>query len=86
MTDYLQDDQVNHPKHYQFFDGVEAIELIASCMTSEQFKGYCLGNKLKYRLRAGSKDNIEQEIAKSNKYSELYEQHKHLCKKENNND
>lgn len=73
-------DAVNKPSHYQFFEGVEVIEIIASSMTREQFKGYCLGNRIKYRLRAGNKDKLEQEIAKSDKYVELYDEHKHLCK------
>lgn len=74
------EDVVNSPSHYAFFDDVEAIEIIASSMTVEQFKGYCMGNKLKYRLRAGAKDDLQQDIDKSNKYSELFEQHKNLCK------
>tara|TARA_R110002124_G_C8974544_1_gene515783 strand:+ start:33013 stop:33693 length:681 start_codon:yes stop_codon:yes gene_type:complete len=74
-------DEVNKPSHYQFFEGVEVIEIIASSMTREQFKGYCLGNRIKYRLRAGNKDKLEQEIAKSDKYVGLYDEHKHLCKK-----
>lgn len=73
-------DVVEKPRHYQFFDGVEAIELIASSMTQDQFYGYCLGNKLKYRLRAGEKDDLQQDINKSNKYEELYELHKGKCK------
>ncbi len=76
----LTPDVVNKPAHYQFFEGVEVIEIIASSMTREQFKGYCLGNRIKYRLRAGNKDDIAQEIAKSDKYVELYDEHKHLCK------
>ena len=72
-------DVVNSPKHYQFFPGLEAIEVIARSMTREQFYGYCLGNRLKYRLRAGNKDKLEQDIAKSDKYLELYEQHKGEC-------
>lgn len=72
-------DAVNYPKHYQFFPDLEAIEVIASSMTQEQFYGYCLGNRLKYRLRAGNKDKLEQDIAKSDKYLELYEKHKGLC-------
>lgn len=76
----LTPDVVNKPSHYQFFEGVEVIEIIASSMTCEQFKGYCLGNRIKYRLRAGNKDDIAQEIAKSDKYVELYDEHKHLCK------
>jgi len=72
-------DAVNSPQHYQFFPDLEAIEVIAHSMTQEQFYGYCLGNRLKYRLRAGNKDKLEQDIAKSDKYSELYEQHRGKC-------
>ena len=72
-------DAVDKPAHYQFFPDLEAIEVIARSMTQEQFYGYCLGNRLKYRLRAGNKDKLEQDIAKSDKYIELYEQHKQKC-------
>lgn len=72
-------DPVDKPQHYQFFPDLEAIEVIARSMTQEQFYGYCLGNRLKYRLRAGNKDKLEQDIAKSDKYIELYEQHKQKC-------
>ena len=71
---------VTKPSHYQFFDGVEAIEIIASSMSKEGFHGYCMGNRLKYRLRAGNKDKLEQDIAKSDYYLKLYETHKHLCR------
>ena len=73
-------DVVHSPKHYQVFPDKEAIEIIARAMTTEQFYGYCLGNFLKYRLRIGAKDEVQQELGKSNKYKELYEKHKHLCK------
>lgn len=72
-------DPVNQPQHYQFFPDLEAIEVIARSTTQEQFYGYCLGNRLKYRLRAGNKDKLEQDIAKSDKYLELYEKYKGLC-------
>ncbi|ANU80109.1 hypothetical protein [Proteus phage PM 116] len=75
-----QTDVVKSPSHYQFFPDVEAIEIIASSMTQEGFHGYCMGNRLKYRLRAGNKDKLEQDIAKSDFYVELYNKHKHLCK------
>lgn len=73
-------DAVDKPQHYQVFPDKEAIEIIASSMTTKQFYGYCLGNFLKYRLRIGAKDEVQQELGKSNKYKELYEKHKHLCK------
>lgn len=79
-TTYPPKDVINAPQHYQVFPDKEAIEIIASSMTTEQFYGYCLGNFLKYRLRIGAKDEVQQELGKSNKYKELYEKHKHLCK------
>ena len=72
-------DVVNSPAHYQFFPDVEAIEIIAASMTLDEFRGYCMGNRLKYRLRAGNKDKLEQDIAKSDKYVELFDKWKHLC-------
>lgn len=73
-------DAVHSPKHYSVFDGTEAIEIIASSLTQEEFRGYCFGNLLKYRLRCGKKDDVNQELSKADKYKELYEDYKHLCK------
>lgn len=73
---------VKQPTHYQLFDAIEAIEVIARSMTQEMFKGYCLGNILKYRLRAGKKGEmatLEKDTAKAEFYKELYEKHKGLC-------
>jgi hypothetical protein len=75
-------DVVAKPKHYQFFPDVEAIEIIARSMTEAEFRGYCLGNRLKYRLRAGQKDKLEQDIAKSDAYLDLFERCKGLCRAE----
>lgn len=78
----VSDDGVKQPSHYQLFEGVEAIEVIARSMTQEMFKGYCLGNILKYRLRAGKKSELatlEKDMAKATFYLELYTKHKGLC-------
>lgn len=72
-------DQVKNPKHYQLIEGVESIEIIARSMTKEQWKGFCLGNMLKYRIRAGKKDALQQYIEKANFYGDLYEMHKEKC-------
>lgn len=75
-------DGVRTPSHYMLFDDIEAIEVIARSMTREQFKGYCLGNILKYRLRAGKKSELaflEKDMAKAGFYGELYEKHKDKC-------
>lgn len=76
----VKPDAVNSPKHYAVFEKLEAIEVIASSMTADQFYGYCLGNILKYRLRAGGKDDVMQELGKADKYQELFTKYKYLCK------
>lgn len=74
-------DQVKNPKHYQLIEGVESIEIIARSMTKEQWKGFCLGNMLKYRLRFGKKHSkvAFEDIEKANYYEVLYEMYKGFC-------
>lgn len=73
-------DVVKSPKHYQVIEGVESIDIIASSMTCEQFKGFCLGNIIKYRMRAGNKDELNQDIDKANFYVDLFNMKKYLCR------
>lgn len=61
-------DPVNNPKHYAIAPNIEAIDIIRAALTPEQFEGYLLGNFLKYRLRAGDKGDLQQDIDKSNWY------------------
>jgi len=70
---------VKNPKHYQLIEGIESIDIIARSMTIEQFKGFCIGNILKYRIRAGKKDSLEQDIAKADQYEIIFETKRHLC-------
>ncbi len=63
-------DPVNKPKHYMLFPNMEAIEIIERSLTPEEFKGFLKGNALKYRLRAGDKDDLQQDIDKANWYKE----------------
>ena len=80
VPDVKPNDQVKNPSHYQIIEGFESITIIASALTVEQWKGFCIGNILKYRIRAGKKGDLKQDIDKADFYEELYEQHKHLCK------
>lgn len=61
-------DPVNNPKHYDLAPGLEAIDIIESALTADQYKGYLLGNCLKYRLRAGKKSDAMQDLAKADWY------------------
>lgn len=75
-------DDVRNPTHYQVFPGTESIEIIARSMTQAEFRGFCLGNVLKYRLRAGKKSDqasIEKDLRKADFYKELFEEHKYKC-------
>ncbi|NCD26429.1 MAG: DUF3310 domain-containing protein [Deltaproteobacteria bacterium] len=65
-------DPVQRPTHYQQF-GVEVIDIIRHVLGPEGFRAYCIGNELKYRLRAGDKGDAAQDIAKAMKYREFRE-------------
>jgi len=56
-------DAVNSPAHYKV-GGIETIDFIQAKLTPEEFKGYLLGNVLKYASRAGHKDDIAIDIGK----------------------
>ena len=78
----VRDDGVRKPSHYQVFDGVESIEIIARSMTVSEFRGFCMGNVLKYRLRAGKKSELatmEKDLNKAAFYQELFDLHKGKC-------
>ena len=57
-----------NPTHYQKKD-FEAIEVIKSVLTEEQFTGYLIGNSLKYLLRVNNKDTVEMNVGKAEWYS-----------------
>lgn len=52
-------DLVNHPSHYQG-NGFEVIDII------EDFNlNFCLGNAIKYILRAGKKGELKEDLEKA---------------------
>jgi hypothetical protein len=46
---------ITSPAHYKVAEGLEVVDMIRAVLTPEQFRGYCLGNLIKYRMRAGKK-------------------------------
>lgn len=75
----LAPDIVRAPGHYAML-GTEVIEVIAASSTLDEFRGYCRGNVIKYRLRAGKKDDAVQDLAKADFYLELFDLHKERCR------
>ena len=57
-----------NPQHYQKKEW-EAIDIIKSVLTPEQFTGYLIGNSLKYLLRVNDKDTPLMNVGKSEWYS-----------------
>jgi hypothetical protein len=46
---------ITSPAHYKVCEGLDVVDMIRAVLTPEQFRGYCLGNLIKYRMRAGKK-------------------------------
>jgi hypothetical protein len=69
-------DPVNHPQHYTAFP-VEVKEIIQDVLTRaygpDGYRAYCLGNEIKYRMRAGLKGEAAEDIDKAMKYMEFRE-------------
>ena len=61
-------DPVNKPQHYDLFPGTQAIDVIQSALTPEEFNGYLKGNALKFRLRAGRKGDPVIDLNKADWY------------------
>lgn len=58
-----------HDKHYNGCI-IEPILLMQWHLTKEQFEGFLLGNIIKYRVRAGHKDDAKKDIDKAMRYEQ----------------
>ena len=67
-------EQVNHPQHYKTYD-VETLDMMIRIWGIKETISFCKLNAFKYRMRAGHKDNAQQDIDKAlwyeNKMKEL---------------
>ena len=67
-------EQVNHPQHYTTYD-VETLDMMIRIWGTQETISFCKLNAFKYRMRAGHKDNAQQDINKAlwyeNKMNEL---------------
>jgi len=62
---------VTKPKHYMLFPDLESIDAIQKILTEEEYRGFLKGNSLKYRFRAGKKDDLQQDISKAEQYESV---------------
>jgi hypothetical protein len=76
-VDKLKDNPVSHPSHYTSHpSGIEAIEICG-------YMSFCLGNALKYILRADYKGKAIEDLRKAMWYleREIYQRTKLAAKK-----
>ena len=61
---------IDHPQRYGGDTPFETIKVLQAWLSEEQYKGFLLGNTIKYLSRLGKKDNNVQELRKSKWYLE----------------
>jgi len=52
--------------------GIETIAIIKAKLTDEQFRGFCLGNAIKYLCRYNSKHNFEKDKTRDAEKAVVY--------------
>ena len=62
-------DNINNPNHYKLGCEIESIEIIKRVLGTQGFVAFCLGNILKYLIRAEKKNKLE-DYKKAAKYLE----------------
>lgn len=67
-----QEDNISNPKHYKL-DGldIESIDVVKAVLGEEGFINFCLGNILKYAIRAKKKGQFDSDIGKIKTYCEF---------------
>ena len=68
---------MNKDPKARYYDagGIETLDIIKAKLTPEQYKGWLLGNCIKYTCRANHKDQFDRDVEKVAFYSrELQEQ------------
>jgi hypothetical protein len=90
LSDYArmerEEEAITSPAHYKVCEGLEVVDMIRAVLTPEQFRGYCLGNLIKYRMRAGKKTMSPMEdLGKAHVYEqwlkEMEQQEPNVSKK-----
>jgi hypothetical protein len=73
---------VNHPSHYGGASNThETIKCLRAWLTPEQYKGFLMGNAIKYLSRLGKKGEEAEDAAKAKWYANELE---NFCKEEAN--
>ena len=60
----------NCSRHYEIWKDLETIDVIKQTLSLNEYIGFLKGNILKYRLRAGKKDDALRDIDKAINYED----------------
>jgi len=71
LKNSIQEDPINHPKHYCREGGMECLEEMELVFGRDAVRTFCLLNAWKYRYRAGDKNGAE-DLKKSDWYMRKY--------------
>lgn len=64
----MKDEVLDEKSRYYDAGGIETLDIIRAKLTPEQYKGFLLGNILKYGCRANFKGNFERDLEKVGYY------------------
>lgn len=67
----IMEQAVDPKSDYYDAGGIETIKILRAKLTHEQFKGFLLGNIIKYSTRANFKDQFARDVEKVNVYSAM---------------
>lgn len=67
ITSTPKKEMVNHPSHYNQYP-IESIDMLIGIFGLEKTIDFCIMTAMKYRLRLGLKDDINQDLAKEKWY------------------
>ena len=67
ITSTPKKEMVNHPSHYNQYP-IEGIDMLIGIFGLEKTIDFCIMTAMKYRLRLGLKDDINQDLAKEKWY------------------
>ena len=67
----MSDTKFDPKSRYYDAGGIEVQEIIKAKLTPEQYRGFCLGNIIKYSCRANFKGKFERDIEKVGFYQQF---------------
>lgn len=69
--DFILASETSHPNRYGGDSTYECIKVLKEWMSTDEYRGFCRGNAIKYLCRLGKKDDPKKELDKAKTYIEF---------------